>query len=309
MIFNVDKMKFYSILCLELLLWIFLTTIEIFKKKYSLYVTRRNHNSTIKWRDKIQSKIIYVGIHEWAGYDLKRKKKLKNGTNFDCGLQFQLERFQKYKGGLVVDVTVTLSDDYKYKHYDLVLPFCNRILPVSNAGYDFSGYAAFFNTIRNKTNSYVILSNSSVNALQDDFLDFYVEYMNANPDVGGLGVSLAMQYNQTLIKNNFTPHIQSFFLMSSIDVLREIVARNRGKFPGDGIKYKLLLIRKGEVQLSQLILDLGYKLAVVQSDGSVFKFGRQTSRDNCYASLYKRSVEQRLFVKNPNKINPIKKYC
>lgn len=123
--------------------------------------------------------------------------------------------------------------------------------------------------------------------------------MDQNPDIGILGVSYNSRCYQSLIYNNFNPHIQSFFLLTTIEVLNEIVELNHQVFPGKGVRYKLLLIRKGELALSSLALKLGYALAVVQEDGSVLKFDRYTGRDAFLPG------DMRIYVNNPNSINPI----
>lgn len=97
--------------------------------------------------------------------------------------------------------------------------------------------------------------------------------MERHPEIGMLGISYCTRMFQSLVRNNFTPHLQSFFLLTTTSVLREIVASNRNRFPGAGIGHKLLLIRKGEVALSRLVLRLGYRLAVIRPEnGALFLF-------------------------------------
>lgn len=74
---------------------------------------------------------------------------------------------------------------------------------------------------------------------------------------------------------------------------------------GENINHKLLLIRKGEINISNLALQLGYNLAVSLENGSVYKFGRNSIFDNGYRrwKLYK--TDGRLFNSNPNLINEI----
>ena len=124
--------------------------------------------------------------------------------------------------------------------------------------------------------------------------------MENNPDVGILGISYSTKMYQTLIRRNFTPHIQSFFLFTTIDVLNEIVENNQGHFPGENISNKRLLIRKGEIGLSTLALKLGYNLAVVfPTTGKPFKFVNQSQWDKPLGDI-------RLKIDCPNRINPIK---
>lgn len=288
---------FYLALCCELLF-------SPFWYMYN-FLNRGKEKMGYRNRSNIQSPIIYVETHEWAGYSFVREKTLKNGLRFSCGIEFQLERFRLERLNSIheIDYTVTISDLEKYPLYDIISirKRCNRILNVSNVGLDFSGYAAFFDTIKNKANSYVILSNSSVNASMDIFLDDYIEYMENNLDVGMLGISYSTKVYQTLIRNNFNPHVQSFFLLTTIDVLKEVVEMNGGHFPGKNISDKRLLIREGEVGLSKFVLSLGYNLAVVYPETGVpFKFKSKSEWDKPLGDV-------RLTVEHPNRITPIQK--
>lgn len=102
-------------------------------------------------RKPVTTDTVYVEVHEWAGYPISRMKQLKNGRIFQCGLEYQLGRFNmakrysKYK----VDLTVTVSDIDNYP-YDMkyLKGNCDRVLSVPNIGLDFSGYASFFQDVK-----------------------------------------------------------------------------------------------------------------------------------------------------------------
>lgn len=271
-----------------------------------LYIKNRlayNRRRSKRIRKPVLTDKVYVEVHEWAGYPVSREKRLKNGKVFQCGLEFQLKRFDMARqySRHQIDLTVTVSglNDYPYD-INYLKDKCNRVLNVSNIGLDFSGYSSFFNHIKDMPNSYVILSNSSVNSSIDIFLDDYIEYMESNPDVGMLGVSYCTKMYQTLVRNNFTPHLQSFFLLTTIDVLEEVINANHGYFPGVNIKNKQLLIRNGEIKISQLIMKLGYNLAVVRPDnGKPFKFP-----ERALWNIPQGDIRQK--IDEPNKINRIK---
>lgn len=290
-----------STFCLYLILFVELLFLPLF---YLCQLSRRKRKKCgSRNRSDVKTRTVFVETHEWAGYPLVREKKIKNGRTFLCGIDFQLKRFELIKRDSIfqIDYTVTISGLGQYPTYDIqaIKNRCDRVLPVSNAGLDFSGYSTFYDFIKDKPNSYVILSNSSVNACIDDFLDGYIEYMENNPDVGMLGISYCTKMYQTLIRNNFTPHLQSFFLLTTIDVLRQVVAANNNIFPGKGISNKQLLIRDGEIRLSQLVLKLGYNLSVVNPlNGIPFKFTSYTDW-----SIPKGDIRQ--FLNSPNKITPI----
>ncbi|MCY0977109.1 hypothetical protein PGH12_08115 [Chryseobacterium wangxinyae] len=266
----------------------------------------KKYKEILKERKKVTNPIVYVNIHEWGGYALERCKFVSTIPEFKCGLKFQLERFNKEKKYNKVHINVSISEIRKHQNIKFVEQHSDNILDVVNEGMDFSGYSSFYNTIKHEENCFVILTNSSVECSQDLFLDGYIDYMKENKDVGILGVSYCTKMIQTFVKNNFTPHLQSFFYLTTSDVLKEIVEFNRG-FPGEKIDHKLLLIRKGEIKMSNIVLKLGYNLAVVTEDGNVYKFCTNSIYDNAFNAWKLKWGDVRLQNKIPNKINPIVK--
>jgi len=264
------------------------------------FMPSSNRKTTNRLRQDCNTSRLIVGIHEWGGYDLIREKNVRLIHPFTCGLQYQLERFADYKGEKDVQVIVTMSDADLHKNLDYVRGKCSKLIETTNIGMDFAGYSTVYNLIKDKENSFVLLTNSSVNAAKSDFIDDYINYMIENPDVGILGISYNSKCYQTLIKNNFTPHLQSFFLLTTTDVLNQIVSYNKGDFPGKGICNKQLLIREGEIKMSQIALALGYSLAVVQED-AVYKF------NNDLSNWVLKKGDCRINCSAPNMIWPINK--
>ena len=263
------------------------------------FVTKKNSKIISKQRDNICEKKLSVCIHEWGGYTLSRRKYInKKIPCFTCGLQYQLDRFKDYSGDLDIDVTVTMSDIDLHNNLEYIKNNCNDFIEVSNKGMDFSGYSMFFNKIKNQKNCYILLTNSSVSSatVNADFIDQYIDCLSHNKNIGILGISSNSRCYQSIVRNNFTPHIQSFFLLTTLNVLKEIVALNNDKFPGAGIQNKQLLIRLGEIQISQLAIRLGYKLAVI-TDSGVNIFDNNINNWNLPIGDY------RCHTKFPNSIN------
>lgn len=253
-----------------------------------------HYNPGEKLRSPVLDTKIKVCIHEWGGYAPERKKTLKNGVIFNCGLKGQIERFSNKK---YYDTYITMSDKNLW-NYDYMFPNLN-IIEVDNNGMDFSGYSKFYSIIKKHKNSYVILTNSSVNSISEDFIDDYIKYMEKNKDVGALGISYCTKMIQTFIRPNFYPHIQSFFILTTTEVLNEIVKLNSGRFPGNDLSNKLMIIRFGEIKISQLILKAGYNISVVNPvNGVPYKF-------NSYKDWNLIKGDIRLHLKNPNKITKI----
>ncbi|UUW09494.1 hypothetical protein NLG42_01540 [Flavobacterium plurextorum] len=298
-----QQFKFFLIIFLELLFFPFLYFWEWFKNE----ISNKNASQVKKIRSGIDSKMIYINIHEWGGYPSTRIKKIKTGKEFACGLQAHLERFSKVSKKIQSEIYLTISEISLFKNKIEIEKSVDKIVSVSNEGMDFSGYSEFYNLVKDKPNAYVLLCNTSVNVIQTEFLENYISYMEANPDVGMMGVSYCSKIWQSIIRNNFTPHLQSFFLLTTIEVLNEIVAKNGGKFPGKGIVYKRLLIRDGEIKISKLVQKLGYNLAVTLEDKSVFKFGKNNYFDNGFKRWILKHGDIRLTCDNPNIINEIGK--
>jgi hypothetical protein len=301
MVFNKYTALFYLKVGVELLLLPILYPLEGLKKIFSA----KGDLQKAKLRPPVIDKLIYVCIHEWGGYDMKRRKKIKNGKYFECGLYYQLKRYRDRAQGFDVNLTVTMSEIEKHRQLAYVRENTDLVLDVKNQGMDFSGYSAFYDRIKDHPNAYVILSNSSVEQDQQKFLSVYIKYMEDNPDVGILGVSYCTKIYQTFVRNNFNPHLQSFFYLTTTAVLKEIVSENGGRFPGGNIDHKLLLIRSGEVKVSKLAMKLGYNLAVVQESGVVYKFGKKNIWDNGYKNWKLAMGDVRQISSHPNRINQI----
>lgn len=169
---------FYALLVSELICLPWLSAREVLKKR------RKTAGPPLRRRPPVASKQVYVCVHEWGGYPMRRQKTIKHGATFDCGLEAQLERFSPYRASGRVELTVTLSAADRHPDLSAIRNRTDHLILSCNKGMDFSGYAAFFDRIKNKPDAYVILTNSSVNAAQNDFLESYIRCMDRHPDAG-----------------------------------------------------------------------------------------------------------------------------
>ena len=256
-----------------------------------------------KQRNPILSDEVIVHTHEWSGYPFERHKVIKYTANkFLCGLRFHFERLQHYKGHRPIRNILTVSDlDDSYSERLKCEKFFDKsveIYGVPNRGMDFGGYGFVVKNLIAGDNKYIFLTNTSVNADSDVFIDEYIDLFRRHRNLGLLGISYSSKVYQSLIKNNYTPHVQSFFLLTTTDILRELTAANGGVFPGENEEYKLSIIRFGEARLSQIILSLGYDIGIINEEGKLQLLPVQKD-----SSLVE--GDYRLFVKKPNFINRI----
>ena len=256
-----------------------------------------------KKRTLISSDEVIVHTHEWSGYSFERFKVIKYTANkFLCGLKFHFERLEQYKGSRPIRSILTVSDlDENYmsklnsqKYFQKKV----EVYGVPNLGMDFGGYGFVARNLLGSDNKYIFLTNTSINADSDVFIDEYIDLFNKKNDLGLLGISYSSKIYQSLIRNNYTPHVQSFFILTTTDILREVLSANHGAFPGESESYKLSIIRFGEAKLSQIVLSLGYDIGIINESGNLQILPIQ--KDSSVVD-----GDYRLYVKKPNFVNRI----
>lgn len=250
--------------------------------------------------------VIYL-IHEWSKYPIKRDKKVNRIPEFECGLLYQIQRVDRYKGNKKIQKYLTISDyssDYlKYLKVNGIMLDDYNVIPVPNRGMDFSGYSYLVKSIIDfDQNQIIFLTNTSVEKDISEFIDDYVGIFEKYPSLGLLGISYSTIISQSLIKNKFTPHLQSFFLVSRSHILKQVVELNNGNFPGENETLKYSIIRFGEIKLSKLIQKLGYELAVIEPGGKIYFFPKAKMFCNGYNTWDLPYGDRRLTNNSPNRI-------
>jgi len=301
-------MKFYLLILIELFFFPFLYLWEAFRN----FVSSKNvkqYYSTDKSDIKPINDVIYL-IHEWGKYPIKRKKHINAIPEFECGLFYQVQRLDRYNGQKKIRKYLTISDysvEYiKYIEDNGIGLKDYTVIPVQNKGMDFSGYSYLTNKIIDSSqNQIVFLTNTSVEKDISDYIDDYVKLFEKYHNLGLLGISYSTKISQSFIKNRFSPHLQSFFLVSRSQVLKEAVKTNNGKFPGESETLKYSIIRFGEIKLSKLISKLGYDLAVVEPSGNIYFLPKDKILNNGYNTWKLPFGDRRLTNNSPNRIYSI----
>lgn len=293
--------KFYLYVLYEYILYLL----------FRIDLTKRNKRSlkTVRDDSKISLDKVIYHVHEWAGYPFVRQKLIKyRNISFSCGLRFSLERLKIYNGKYKLNKILTISDNREIYMKDLKRQGFFQddidIVSVDNYAMDFSGYSMVTRRLVLDDVDYcVFFSNTSVNAKLVEFIDDYVQVYLQNKNIGLLGISYSSKIYQTLIKDNFSPHIQSFFFLTSSNVLRKVMDNNGQIFPGEKEKYKLSLIRFGEAKLSRIVQDLGLDIAIINGNGEL-QILPQSKNDTEKNEIV--DGDYRLYVQEPNTINKYK---
>jgi hypothetical protein len=305
-------MKFWLFICFEAVFFPILYFINEVRNRISSQV----HGSVkIGNTPIVPIDSLVFEIHEWAGYPLERTKQIKSNTVFNCGLRNQIESMNDFdqlnRGKRMATYHLTVSD-YSNSFQELIanekLPISNfNLHKISNQGMDLAGYAYVVkNKISAKSNELVFLVNSSVSGNYANQLNDYILAFERNPNLGLLGVSYCTTINQSLIKNNFNPHLQSFFLVGRSSVLHELVKKNGEIFPGEFETNKYAIIRFGEAQLTSTVMNLGYDVGVVEPNGELVIFPQVKGFDNGYNAWKLLFGDRRLTNGAPNQVHKLK---
>lgn len=269
---SLDRRMIYN-LGYELSLFPFIVIINYlrFNLNISYKKNKINYRKRLKREEEIK-----LCFQDWSNYKNTRYKLLKNLIWYKCGLENFNELFKTNKFKIKKYIFISGDNNEKLEYFNKKKDV--EIINSNNDYYDFSSYSLFYEMNKNK-NKILIFCNSSISSEKiDNFLDGYLDYFKENKNLGMLGISGNSKNHQSLIFNNFTPHIQTIFFITTVEVLNKVVQINNNIFPGtDATKFnKYSIIQKGEIILSKKVLDLGYEIGIVKPDGNIFRFSKDS---------------------------------
>lgn len=241
---------------------------------------------------------VRIILVDWVGYPVKRQRRMGR-KKFPCGLDRVLQNFEHHSAGVKFDVYLIINgvNEYipslrdrirvfptmekdqwikakteRYKRYPFKYQFVRKVLFRSNEGRDIGGYNYGYTLLKEEGyDSDVIFMNSNVRGPFDSgWLLKYYELFRKWSDTGACGISLNSHF-KTKSVYDFQPHIQSFFIYTSMPVLKNVFP---GDFPGASVQVKEELIRVGEVGISQEIIEAGYGICANAFEDFQYKKGR-----------------------------------
>lgn len=250
---------------------------------------------------------VHIILVDWVGYPLYRRRWMGR-QKFRCGLGRLFDNFSKYEPGLRVTMSLIINTEVQYKpslpekwiskipplHFlifgvrDWIRErrisqrmnryvqfkdeheFVKEILYRDNLGRDIGAYD--FGLQRLAEVGYegdVVFMNSNVRGpVADGWLLRYRELFHSNESLGLVGISMNSHGLHGL---EFLPHVQSFFMYSSMDYLTKVYPHG---FPGIRADiHKDDLITEGEIGISTLMLDCGFGIACIAYPEFIFSKG------------------------------------
>lgn len=248
-------------------------------------------------------KIVLV---EWAAYPLERDKIVGEHV-VRCGLGRVLEAMRRWPAGLPFEVILVINRAERANpkgvsgrawhslqrmlHLDAERQIDKRMqtyasLPSryefiesvhfrDNRGQDFGAYDFGYRLLQSQGyEGDVLFMNSSVEGPHGpDWLVKYRDQFYRHDKVGLCGISLN-SHDTNLSPQPFAPHVQSYFLYTNMKVLRDALGPRMFDVE---VTDKLDVIQKGEIGLSQRVLDAGYGITAASFPQFMYRRGGRWS--------------------------------
>jgi hypothetical protein len=147
---------------------------------------------------------------------------------------------------------------HRYAELPNQYPFVQTVCFRDNSGQDFGAYDFGYQLLQGQGHrGDVLFMNSSVaGPFEHGWLSKYRDQFYRHPNTGLCGIALN-SHNTSHEPSEFAPHVQSYFLYTNMGVLKEAVGKCLLGEEADSAN-KLDIIQKGEIGVSQRVLQAGY---------------------------------------------------
>lgn len=207
-----------------------------------------------------------VCVHHYVPRGIKYKKLLGNRV-FDLGVDVVL-KLSKYKNFKVYCYLLSCSKD-NLAFYNSMYPNVTFILQKSNK-YDFFSYLDFSNNDIYSNYDSVSYFNDNVD-LNSDVVSFIIKssqvVKNDNNNLSLIGLGYNTRLTQSIFKNAFSPHIQTFGFTVETSIFKKFslkwykILKNSYTLP----LFKAAVCRLLEQGISKFVLGKGYSIAVLKA--------------------------------------------
>lgn len=207
---------------------------------------------------------VRIVLADWGAYPLMRVKRF-GGGKIRCGLGRILGKIARREAGAGFRVLLVINDcpEEKKPFYQALkwtYGFIETVIFRDNTGADFGAYNAGYLCLKNSGyEGDVVFMNSGAAGPDDSFwLRRYHDLFHHRNDLGLCGVSMNSSASH-IRPAEWSPHIQSFFLYTSMRVLDQVCPEalpGCGLDPGD----KARRISEAEIGLSRAVLEAGLGL-------------------------------------------------
>lgn len=232
---------------------------------YKRWLKTKNDMLFFKYFYKRKKREVKIILCDFSCSPLYRKKIIYESCIIDCGIGNLFDNMMKHVAGVDFEVILIINckdsdskeEQSKYQLLQNIYPFIKKIILRENIGFDFGAYNEGYQYLKpiDYKGDIVFMNSSASGPYNDYWLLRYSYLFHRRKDIGLCGISLNSHTTHLKYKV-FEPHVQSFFLYTSMEVLTSVFPDS---IPGaDVVLSKEDIISYGEIELSQRVINNGY---------------------------------------------------
>jgi hypothetical protein len=232
--------------------------------------------------------MVAIILTDWLGYEPARVKRVGQ-TSMQVGAGPLLANLARFSSGVPFFVILVLNDAQptvgarsptarqdadalkeKWRSLAAQYPFVSEVRFRPNIDFDIGAYEEGLQRLRHAAfDGDVLFMNSSLRGpVADGWLAKYHELFHARDDIGLCGITLnAMKVSEGVPES---PHVQSFFLYTSMRVLLKVFPERLYEGP---FSSKAEAIARGEIAISQAVLRRGYAIRCAAFPEFIYRSG------------------------------------
>ncbi|MFY0608073.1 MAG: hypothetical protein JXR10_15240 [Cyclobacteriaceae bacterium] len=197
-----------------------------------------------------------------------------NEKDFSVDYLNFLNMTKRHPGVLRVHVYIAVSEVKERRRFDDVaislienlINQCdwlelNQVIYKNNIGRDFSSAQACLNAIAevaHDQDEILVRNRSAYGPFESDWYKKYADLLNSNEKIGLVGNTINQSGHPKVVyqESEHLAHVQTYLYLSRFKIFKDFIA----DFPGANETDRLTLINKGEIGLSQKIIERGYHI-------------------------------------------------